>query len=532
MATDFERIIVGYGSESGNAERLARQLCELPFLSSVKLELVALNHLSIRDLCAEDLLLIITSTFGDGEPPGNADDFSQQLANHNYLAPFHYAVFALGDVAYTNFCQFGQQLDSLLQDKGSVRIINRVDADLDYRDFFQQWVDTISAVVGGNKKIGHQLMLRVQPYSEAKPHPAKVLDVTRLNSSAAGIYRIELDITGSGMNYRAGDLLYVVPQPTSKLLQSIAGWFGDELALELLKSKELRLLSKGLLRTLASKSNNASLKEKLKIRNKQALADYLYGRDLLDVLQDCGEAGYLTLSELCDALPDQAPRAYSIASSDQGNAEEQGASRVSLCIRDVAYEYENRMHFGTTSHWLSHCASGDVVNVFTRSNKEFHLDEKVKKPVIMIGAGTGIAPYIGFLQQLEQQQKSQTQSPLQPETLLVFGERHSHADFIYKSELERWLDKGVLGQLVTVFSQDQEQKRYVQHAVAEQGALIWSLLERDAVLYLCGSKENLAISIDSALIEVAQRYGQLSLEQAKNYINQLSDTGRYRRDLY
>jgi len=531
MKTNFERIIISYGSESGNAERLARQFCELPFLSSVKLELVTLNNLVINDLSTKDLLLVITSTFGDGEPPGNADDFALQLASLNTLAPFQYAIFALGDVAYTNFCQFGQQLDAQLHDKGAIRAINRVDADLDYRTFFTQWVDTVNAVVAGDDTIGHQLMLRVEPYSETKPHQAKIINVTRLNSSSAGVYKIDLDIDGSGMNYRAGDLLYVVPNHKSELLQDITDWFGDEQTSQQLQGKELRLLSKSLLRTLANKSNNANLKEKLKIRNKKALADYLYGRDVLDVLQDCGEVGYITLSELCDALSEQTARAYSIASSDQ-NSDGKSASKVSLCVRDIAYEHENRMHFGTMSNWLSRCEPGDIVDIFTRSNKEFHLADEIDTPVIMIGAGTGIAPYVGFLQQLERQQKAQTELQIKSETLLIFGERYSKKDFLYKSELEHWLSEGVLSQLVTVFSRDQEQKRYVQHAIIEQGALVWSLLQRDATLYLCGSKDNLAKAIDNALIEVAQQHGKLSFDQAQSYINQLTDTGHYRRDLY
>ena len=521
MSANLDRVIVAYGSESGNAETLARRLCELPYFSSVKLELIVLNKLNLNDLVADDMLLVITSTFGDGEPPGNAENFTTQLGSRGRLAPFRYAVFALGDVAYVNFCMFGQKVDILLDANGATRVINRVDADLDYRKFFNEWSSIVAAVVAGDDKIGLDLGLQVKPYSETKPHQASIVNVSRLNTSPAGVYHIELDIAGSGIKYRAGDLLYVLPGINPELSERIAEWFDDDRAVELLQGKDLRMLSKTLLRSLASKSNNSTLKDYLKIRNRSLLTDYIYYRDLLGVLQDCGDSGYISLEELVELLPQQSPRAYSIASCGQSRPD-----IVSLCVRAVEYEFDGRMHFGQVSSWLSRCDRGDTISVFTRSNKEFHLADNITTPVIMVGAGTGIAPFIGFLQQLEQQHHNL------PETFLIFGERHSRQDFLYQKNLDNWLNEGVLTNLVEVFSRDQAQKRYVQDAVIEQGEKIWSLLEQGAILYVCGSKINLSKAMDKALTSVAQRHGNLAIDQAKEYVAQLSDNKRYRRDLY
>lgn len=525
MSTNFERVIIAYGSESGNAERLARKLSQAACFSSVKLKLVELNHIQLACLTGEDLLLVVASTFGDGEPPGNADGFAIQLANIVRIPPFKYALFAIGDVAYTHFCQFGQTLDTQFADKGAIRVINRVDADIDYTLFFQQWMATVAAVFAGNLDAGHQLQLKVSAYSQTSPHQAKVISVSRLNTHSPDVYHIELDISASGMNYRTGDLLYVLPNNKSKLLLNLAQWFDDERVIRLLQGKELRLLSKSLLRTLANQSNNSSLKDKLKIRNKLALFDYLYGRDLLDVLRDCGDPGFISVATLSELLPPQAPRAYSIASYGQYHDNQAHPTRVSVCIRAVVYEFEERLHFGAVSHELCHSKVGDEVSVFIRPNPGFHLKDNADTPIIMIGAGTGIAPYIGFLQQIEKQQSSS-------HTLLIFGERYRQRDFLYQSQLENWRSQGVLNQLVTVFSRDQASKRYVQHAMLEQGKEIWSLLTRNAVVYVCGSKANLGQSVDQTLTSIVQQQGDLSLEQAQEYIKQLSDSERYCQDLY
>lgn len=525
MATNFKRIIIAFGSESGNAERLSRKLSKNNCFCSEKLELVDLNQLKLAQLTASDLLLVVTSTFGDGEPPGNADDLAAQLKKTDSVLPFLYAVFAMGDVAYANFCRFGQDIDAQLNHKGAIRIINRVDADVDYQAFFQQWTETVCGVIAGDTQKGHQLHLKVNSYNESSPHPAKVINISPLNTSSSLIYQLELDISDSGMNYRAGDLLYVVAENKSQLLLDIAAWYGDEQAIELLQAKELRLLGKSLLRNLASKSANEALKDMLKIRNKRALADYLYERDLLDVLQDCGDPGFISLTELTAALAQQAPRAYSIASCGKYYCNGRNPVKVDLCIREVAYVYKHRSHFGAASHGIRHNRPGGTINVFVRSNPSFHLEYDSDVPIIMIGAGTGIAPYIGFLQQIEKQQS-------QPETLLIFGERHLQHDFLYQAQLEKWLNQGVLSQLITAFSRDQKQKYYVQDAIIEHGEKLWSLLSNNAVVYVCGSRANLGEAVEQALITVAQQHGKLSLDQAQEYITQLSESERFRRDLY
>ncbi len=524
MATNCNQAFIAYGSESGNAEQLARKLLQYSCFNSIALKLVSLNQLPLQRLTETDFVLIISSTFGDGEPPSNAEQFAELLTTTEDLNPFQYAIFSLGDVAYLNFCKFGRDIDIQLQSKGAIRAINRVDADIDYQAFFQQWIEVVASVFAGNTTIGAQLQLRVTSYNEASPHKAEIINILRLNSRSAGVYHIDIDISQSGMNYRAGDLLYVQPNNQTALLQAIATWYGDKQAIKLLRDKELRLLSKSLLRTLAKRSDNISLQTKLKVRNKEALANYLYGRDLLDILQDCGDKNFITLADLAHELPLQAPRAYSICSSGQQKTNS-NPTQVSVCIRDIAYEFDQRMHYGTASHWLCQAKSGDKINIFVRSNPNFHLEANQKKPIIMIGSGTGIAPYIGFLQQLETQNQ-------QLETLLIFGERYQKYDFLYQTELERWLKLGILNHLATTFSRDQKQKHYVQHAMIDHAEQIWTLLDKGALVYVCGNKDNLAKAVTNALISITLQFSDRSFTQAEDYITELINSGRYRQDLY
>ncbi len=529
MLANVERVIIAYGSESGNAQRLAHQLSEFTFTTSVHHEVVELNKLQLASLTAKDLLLIISSTFGDGEPPENAEDFAEHLKQSPQVSTFKFAVFGLGDVAYTHFCQQGKLLDQYLHDKGATRIINRVDADINYRGFFELWTKTLQAVLDGDNNIGHQLQLQVIPYDETAPHKATITEVQRLNSSESGVYNIELDISDSGMGYRAGDLLYVMPPQQTSLLSALATWLDDVNAIEELDGKELRLMTKSILRSLVRKSKNnvgiEKLKNKLKSRNKSALEDYLYGRDILDILQDCGNPGFISLNELSNVLKVQIPRAYSISSSPAPSLDTHKPTHVSLCVRDVAYTLNERSHTGTCSHFLSHCKTGDTADVFVRSNAEFHLEDDIDTPIIMIGAGTGIAPYIGFLKQLEDQNKN-------IDSILFFGERFSDHDLLYKPLLNKWLDNGTLTELVTAFSRDQDEKHYVQHALLDHGKKIWELLESKAMIYVCGNKNNLSKPIDLVLIKIVEKHGNQSREQAEHFVAQLSECERYRRDLY
>ncbi|MEM9214102.1 MAG: sulfite reductase flavoprotein subunit alpha [Cyanobacteria bacterium P01_F01_bin.150] len=522
----FERTILAFGSESGNAKQLAKRLSNQLQQQSQDVSCENLDDLNLDHLDSNDLLLVITSTFGDGAPPGNARAFAKQLSAIPTVSPFQYAVFGLGDVGYPKFCEFGKTVDSGLSEKGARRLVNRVDADLDYPYFFTRWEHCISDILAGKRNDGLDLTLKVEAYSESRPYLATVNSVEPLNDGSNGdrseenhteaIYHIDLNLCNSDINYRAGDLLYVIPDDDANLHAELADWFGPDEDMALLAGKELRILGKSLLRGLATASSNKALKENLKVKNKAALAEYLHGRDLLDVLGDCGEPGFIGVTALAKLLPSQKARAYLVASC--GVAEGGSKDSVHLCVRDVTYQTFGRNHNGAASHSLCQAQPGNQLKVFVRSNPEFWLAPKPTEPVLMIGEGTGIAPYIGFLQAIENASDTR-------ETMLILAGQHQAKDFPYQSSLTQWLERGVLNKLKTAFSTDPAQYN-VQQALLDAAPTIYQMLENHAHIYICGSKQMLDKPVDEALQKIIQSQGMCDEVEADDCLQQLYNDAR------
>ncbi len=510
-------IYIGYGSETGNAENLAKTLAQ--HLSELNLDpqLSALNDIALNTLQNDDVLFIVTSNFGDGEAPGNATKFYESLQECSKLA-CQYAVFGLGDVSYPKFCGFTKDLDNKLATLGATRIANRVDADTSYREFFKKWLHAVTAYFKGEKSALTELNLQVKAYGANQTFKGKIAKITRVNQGEFPVYDIEIDIRGSNMCYDAGDLLYLVPPTNMTTLKRIHDFYGHltEKELELLHQKELRLLSKSLFRALAKKTNNETLKALTKISAAKEFNQYIYGRDIADVLIDFCDKNQVSVAEITSMLPDKLPRAYSIASDGQVSSD-----YVRLCVREVQYHLNEVEYHGTASGFLCHTKEGDDVDVYVRANAHFHLPKDETVPVIMIGAGTGIAPYLGFLQ-----------SDRQGEMHLFFGERYKAKDFLYQNLLEHYLQEKRLTSLHTAFSRDQDEKIYVQHILHQQMPQLWELFQKGAHIYVCGSKANLGKPIDEVFLEMAKKYGNLDDAQSQQWLYDLVSTERYHKDLY
>ncbi|GFM84616.1 sulfite reductase subunit alpha [Pseudomonas cichorii] len=513
---NVERVFIGYGSESGNARGLAQRLECLPFLQRYAPQARELNSLDLEQMTATDLLLVVSSSFGDGEPPANAERFLEQAVQASNMAGLRYAIFGLGDTAYPTFCGFTRTLDTLLSSRNAMPVINRVDADTDFEGFFATWSRVLDSVLQGDSQAGATLHLQVVAYGEKTAYPASILEQRRLNQSPPYAHHIRFNIQGSGIKYRAGDNLYVLAENAPEQLAALARWFDDEQARTCLANKELRQIGKSVLRDIAKASGNDELKSLLKISHRKLLDEYLHGKDILDVLDDFCEPGCFTVQELAHWLPDNLPRAYSIASHSHPDY-------VDLCIREVAYSLAGRERKGTATGFLT--GQPQAVNIFARSNPRFHLPDGVSHPLILIGTGTGIAPLIGLLEQLENEAAN-------PTTCLVFGDRHQASDFLYRERIEHWQTQGVLDHVLTAFSRDNEARYYVQDALVEHSHIIWDLLNQGAHLYLCGNKANLECSICEALVSIARSAGRLDIETAEGFVRQLLNDGRIHKELY
>lgn len=512
-------IHIAYGSESGNAEKIAHQLSQQPFLSAYHTTLSTLNETDLTTLNASTLLLVVTSSFGDGEPPENADEFAEKLENLT-ACNLKYAIFGLGDITYDKFCGYSKQLDTLLQQKQAQPLIERVDADLNYQEIFKQWLPLLQQALNKPEEQTISHTLSAQVYGENSAYQAKVLEIKQLAASNPPVYHIRLSLKESGIFYQAGDLIYVKVEQPNSLLNEYAAWFNDQSAMEALRHKELRLLSKNVLRDVQKICGSDELKDLTKISNKKALEQYLYGRDLLDLLRDFDPNKTVTLADLKSILSNLSARAYSISSCGKTHPE-----YVDLCVRQLTYQQNGRAYYGTASHYLSQLQAGEFVSIFAKANPNFRLPEQINAPVVMIGSGTGIAPHIAFLQALENQ-------PQKVESYLFFGERYRDSDFLYQAELENHLANSTLTKLFTAFSRDQAEKFYVQHALAKEAELIWQLIQRDAYFYVCGSK-TMSKEVDAAIISIAEKVGNKPyVDDFNNIIAELVAAGRLMRDVY
>ncbi|KKW68822.1 sulfite reductase subunit alpha [Lampropedia cohaerens] len=513
------RILIGYGSESGNARALAQRLASEPALVPFAPRVLPLNDVSTEALQGQQPLVIISSSFGDGEPPGNAERFLAQICQTDSLAGLRYAIFGLGDTGYPQFCGFTRQLDELLQQRQASPLINRVDADACYPEFFQQWLTVLDRVLQGDAQAGQELMLRVKAYGADNAFAAPILERKRLNSSEPGAFHVRLDCRDSGMVWRAGDALYVLPENEPAVLARLANWWQlpeDSPQLEPLRHKELRQLSKPVLRELARLSGSEPLKAMLKISQKKLLDDYLWGADLLDVLQDFCQPECVTPEALQALLSPALPRAYSIASHGQ-------AGHIDLCIREVAYARGGRRRRGMATNWL--LQHQGPVQVYCRSNPGFHLVKDTSVPLILIGTGTGIAPLMGLLREMQA-------SGQQRKTCLIFGEKSADRDFLFKQELHMLQDEGVLGRLITAFSRDCEEKYYVQHAIAEHADHLRGLLQEGAHLYICGNKRHLQDAVAGAIDKVLGRASTQAQQPEERPWQTLQQQGRVHLELY
>ncbi|MDY2946984.1 MAG: sulfite reductase flavoprotein subunit alpha [Mannheimia varigena] len=512
-------IHIAYGSESGNAEKLAQQLAQQPFLNHYSTNLSTLNETDLSTFNPNSLLLVLTSSFGDGEPPENADEFAEKLENLT-ACNVKYAIFGLGDITYDKFCGYSKQLDCLLQAKQAQAIIERVDADLNYQEIFKQWLPLVEQALAQPNEFPIPHQLSVQAYGEESTYQAEVIEIKHLAQSEPAVYHLRLSLKESGIFYQAGDLIYVkVTQPDS-LLSEYANWFNDTNAIEQLRHKELRLLSKNVLRDVQKICGSAELKDLTKISNKKALEQYLYGHDLLDVLRDFDPNKTVTLADLDTILSNLSARAYSISSCGKTHPD-----YVDLCIRHVYYQLDGRDYQGTASDYLAKLQAGDFVSIFAKANPNFRLPENLNAPVVMIGSGTGIAPHIAFLQALENQYQN-------VESYLFFGERYREKDFLYQNELENYLANGTLTQLFTAFSRDQAEKFYVQDVLATKAELIWKLIQKGSYFYICGSKA-MSKAVDAELIKIADQIGgEAYIDDFNNVIARLVAEGRLMRDVY
>ena len=495
-----------FGSQTGSSERLARRFAKEGEKLGFETRVLGMESYSTIDLTKEKRLIIITSTYGDGEMPDNAQTFWEYLKNGTAprLEHLEFSVLALGDRNYTQFCQAGKAFDERLEALGAKRIHPRIDCDVDYEAPSAEWfngltksLESAAPSAGSNANIiaSDPVVESAPSFGKTNPFPAVLKTNRLLNApgSAKETRHLEIVLEGSGLDYEVGDALGVMPTNCPDFVREIldaAGLDGEE-AVKAPDGEEMPLRM-ALLRKFDLKCFLADLPAKA-----ASAADFA--------------APFRKLQ----------PRLYSISSSPKAHPGE-----VHLTVAVVRYELSGRARKGVCSTFFADRVGTDTkVPVFVHRSPSFRLPADGSRPIIMVGPGTGVAPFRAFLE--ERRAVAAT-----GRNWLFFGDQKAGSDFLYRDELESMKQEGILTKLDTAFSRDQPEKIYVQDRMIENAAEIWSWLQDGGYFYVCGDAMRMAKDVDSALHKIAEAAGHLSTQQAVDYVKQLKSEKRYLRDVY
>ncbi len=534
-------VTVVYGSQTGTAEGLAKKLVKTLKLRNCEPQLHDMATYDRSRLTTEKNLLIITSTYGDGEPPDTAADLHTWLmsAAAPLLPGVSYSVLALGDSSYPDFCKCGIEFDTRLTTLGANRIYSRVDVDVDPDAPFAEWSAGVLAVLAPaiSREVGQQwpvLEVAEVGYSKSKPFAASVLENRNLNGAGEKqTHQIALSLEGSGLTYEVGDALGVYPVNPENVVDEIianlpfkpspvANPEGGEISLRdaLIRHYDIGTLNKSLIQKWQAKSGSPFLRALVAADDRKAYDEFCWGRDLVDLVID-HPADFADAEDFVSHLKKLQPRLYSIASSPQAHPGE-----VHLCVGIVRYDTHGRKRGGICSTFLADRVSGDSKpQVYVHSNNGFRLPAESFTDVIMCGPGTGIAPFRAFLE-------DRKATAAKGRNWLFFGNPHSTTDFLYQDELEGHQADGTLTRLDLAWSRDQKEKIYVQQLMLQNGAELWTWLSQGAAFYVCGDASRMAKDVDSALHKIAEDHGQLTAAEAVAFISQLKKEKRYQRDVY
>ena len=584
LAAPSAPVLILFGSQTGNAEGLAKKVkTAADKAGGFTPRLLDMAKFDAAELPKEKNLLVVTSTWGEGDPPDNAAGFMDKLAADEFprLETLRYSVLALGDRNYEDFCGCGRKLDERLSALGAKRVLARQDCDTDYEAPAKAWLDAVLPILqqpadadqktdtaaGHHDEAKHadpgadDLVKAGQPvrsqqvptqngngasvaaappaaaYSRTNPFPARLLASRKLtlDGSDKDTRHYEIGLQGSGLTYEVGDALGLLPANSPELAQEILdalGFNGEEavtshdgktkgLREALVYDYQIRAPHKEFLAAVSQRdAANTFLRDLLDPNIRTELDQYLYGREIIDFLLDSPKLGF-TPDEFVKLLRKLQPRLYSIASSLKAHPEQ-----VHLTVDTLRYDAHGRKRHGVSSTFLADRVTETTkLPVFVQQAKHFRLPEKLERPVIMVGPGTGIAPFRAFLQ--ERQATGATGG-----NWLFFGAQKSATDYFYQEELAALQTSGCLTRLDLAFSRDQSEKIYVQTRMKQNAAEMWRWLEDGAHFYVCGDAKRMAKDVDDTLHAAIREAGGRTEDGAKEYVAAMKKEKRYQRDVY
>ncbi|MGL5800314.1 MAG: NADPH-dependent assimilatory sulfite reductase flavoprotein subunit [Plesiomonas sp.] len=536
-------------SQTGNAKRVAEGLRDALQTEGWQVNYLKAADVKLKSLAQVQILIVIAATYGEGEPPEEAVELHKFLYGKKApdLSAAQFAVFGLGDSSYEKFCQTGKDFDSRLAELGARRLLARVDADVDYQAAVDLWSATLVAELAPQLAVASSVIStsvaetahvpvspnKQQHYSKDAPCTVQLAAQQKITGrfSEKDVRHIEIDLAESGLTYQAGDALGVWFSNDPLLVDELLGYVSLQGSETVSVDTHLDLsLREALIHHYEITQNAPSVvdayagfsgAEHLQILtgDKAALRHYAQQHSLIAMLQQAPSP--LSAEQLLGMLRRLTPRLYSIAS-----AQDEVGDEVHLTVGVVRYEEHAQIRSGGASGFLAdRLQIGDALRVFVEPNDNFRLPNDPETPVVMIGPGTGIAPFRAFMQQREA-------SGAEGKNWLFFGNPHFTDDFLYQVEWQKWVKSGLVTQISLAWSRDQAHKVYVQDKIREQGAQLWQWLQQGAHLYVCGDANRMAHDVQRALLEVISQYGHYSAEQAEEYLSELRQTKRYQRDVY
>ncbi len=539
-----------YASQTGNGEGLALDMASLIEQAGFrKFRVVNMADYDPAHLIYERQVFILSSTHGDGEPPLPAHRLYAYLHGPDapVLAPLQYAVLGLGDSGYRQFCKAGKDFDAILEKLGAERVLPRVDADADFDAAASEWLDQVMALYRqstGDAGLNPDLCFTNSrttaspegplPFGKNNPYPARMLANRPLNGPASSkdTRHIEIDLEDSGLVYEAGDALGVIPRNNPRYVEQLLevlgvdGYSEVSLGQDTLTVREaffsrldITALSRPLVEKFAEIADNPALHELL-AGGESPFQHYVYGRHILDMLQDFPSSAY-RLEDFVGILRRLPPRLYSIASSMKAVGQQ-----VHLTVGTVRYHAHGRDREGVCSTFLGdRITERERLGIFVQANPHFRLPRAGDTPVIMVGPGTGIAPFRSFIQEREA-------TGATGKNWLFFGDQRRDCDYLYADEWNERHRRSILTRLDLAFSRDQTDKVYVQTRMQEQAGELYHWLESGACFYVCGDASRMAHDVHQTLLTIVSEQSGKSLEQAGEYLRGLQDAGRYQRDVY
>lgn len=515
------KITIAYGTETGNSKKLATDLAAKAKKSGIQAKVVSLDQYRLNDLAKEEYFFTIISTQGEGEPPATAKKFYDHIHQNGFKLPqIKYGVLALGDTSYPLFCKAGEDVDQQLQKLGGQRIAPLIKCDTDYQgdaeSWFSQVLHSLTTTTSSNGTASVGAVVTKKPTGK-KVYVGNIITNVNLNDRGSNKATHHIEIIADELEYQPGDSIGIVPENAPATVDAIIALTG----IDAKKTLPFRNESHTVLELLKKKLNIAHLPERV-VKQYAAIVKQDIPEtkiSLLDLLKIYPVNNAAQFEDVIGILEPITPRLYSISSSPEAHSGE-----VHVTVARDNFKVNGEVKHGLCSNFLADLPVDSPLEFYVHKNNQFRLPAP-DKDVIMIGPGTGVAPFRSFVAERDA-------SGATGGNWLFFGDQHFTTDFLYQTEIQNWLQTGVLSKVSVAFSRDQKSKIYVQHKMLENAKAFYEWLQNGAYVYICGAKEPMSVDVENTLLQIIERFGSKTSAQAVEYLNQLKEEGRFLKDVY